>query len=389
MTELFIVYGDWTIRHNEPLPEQRAVLSLRRAPESFRANHHSLFADLRSDLLEFGEISSGGLRRNVDAKYVASVNLAAGELPLALVELDGDMLRVTHLLTRVEKNVTHLIKPPYAVAACRAEHLLDVLREGFEANHLYLNNFECYYIKGMPDTELEQKFNIKGEYDYHVLNRQWYEALSDGRIDGFAPQLGDEIQHWAYDNDFCRITPNPERIAGYVSIMHWSRVRKSSWDDPVVTYKKKLYSEDALERWERNYADLRIVGKPEEAMASFFKLPLNPLPAWRRTRYDMACEAVETGNIFMINFEDSRVRNDYSQDGRLQQCEIEYLKTRCQPDEHLIYADLAKLTDKVEAFMKSIGLVCERSNYSKLTFLEGYVQKRPDWRTFNERGQTA
>jgi len=305
------------------------------------------------------------------------------------VALEGETLQVTHLLTRVEKHITHLLKPPHPIAACRAEQLIETLRAGFEVNHLYLNNFECYYIKGMPDTELEQKFNITGEYDYHVLNRLWYEALSDRCVEGFVPQLGDEIQHWAYDNDFCRIKPNPELMAGYVSIMHWSRVRKSSWDDPVVTYKKKLYREDALERWERNYAGQYIHGTPEESMTSFFKLPLASLPAWRRTRYDMACEAVETGNIFMINFEDSRVRNDYSQCGRLQQCEIEYLKTRGQPKEHLIYSDLEKLSRKVEAFMHSIGLVCERTNYSKLTFLEEYVEKRPDWRTFNARGQTA
>ncbi|VTU34535.1 hypothetical protein H6CHR_04225 [Variovorax sp. PBL-H6] len=389
MTDLFIAFGDWTLRHNEPLPAQRARLSLRCAPANVRDHHHSLLLDLRGELAAFGEITDHGLRRSAEPAAIACANLAADELPLAVVALDGEMLRVTHLLTRVEKRITHLIKAPHPVAICRAEHLIDTLREGFEVNHLYLNNFECYYIKGMPDTELEQKFNIAGEYDYHVLNRQWYAALDDRRIGGFAPQLGDEIQHWSYDNDFCRIQPNPERMAGYVSIMHWSRVRKSSWDDPVVTYKKKLYREDALERWERNYADQRITGTPEESMASFFKLPLSALPSWRRTRCDMACEAVETGNIFMINFEDSRVRNDNSPQGRLQQCEIEYLKTRGQPDERLIYADLARLNDAVDAFMLSVGLVCERTNYSKLTFLEEYVREHQDWRTFNERGQRA
>lgn len=386
MTDLLVVFGDWTIRHNEPLPAERAALSLRRAPGIGGADDHSLLLDLRAELPVLGEIAGDGLRRTPGGPAVRSSNLAAHELPLAVVRIEGEMLRITHLLTRVEKHITHLIKPPLAVAPCRAEHFFDSVREGFEANHLYLNNFECYYIKGMPDTELEQKFNIVGEYDYHVLNRQWYEALADRRIEGFAPQLGDEIQHWSYDNDFCRILPNPERMAGYVSIMHWSRVRKASWDDPVVTYKKKLYREDALERWERNYADLRVTGTPEESMAAFFKLPLSPLPSWRRTRYDMACEAVETGNIFMINFEDSRVRNDHSQQGRLQQCEIEYLKTRGRPDERLIYADLAKLTEAVEAFMRGAGLVCERTNYSKLTFLEEYVRKRSDWRAVNDRG---
>lgn len=388
MTDFFIVFGDWTIRHNEPLPSERSVLKLRRAPALDSYEHHSLLLDLRAELPTFCEIAKNNLQYSVNSDTFICSNLVENELPLAVVYFEENNLVISHLLTRIEKQITHFIKPPSPISNCKPENLLDTLRESFEVDHLYLNNFECYYIKGMPDTELEQKFNIKGEYDYHVLNRQWYEALDNRDITGFAPQLGDEIQHWSYDNDFCCILPNPERIAGYVSIMHWSRIRKTSWDDPVVTYKKKLYQEDALERWERNYVNLRIVGTPEQSMADFFKLPLISLPSWRRTRYDMACEAVETGNVFMINFEDSRVRNDYSQKGRLQQCEIEYLKTRGQPNEGLIYSDLAKLSNAVEAFICSLGLVCERTNYSKLTFLKEYVEQRTDWRSFNEKGQT-
>jgi hypothetical protein len=249
------------------------------------------------------------------------------------------------------------------------------LVEAFEQDHVQLNNFECLYIKGMPDTELEQKFNIRNSYHYYTLNRKWYQELAEGRVEGFAPQLGDEIQHWSYDNNLARILPNSKQVSGYVSIMYWSKKKTTAWDEPSVTLKKKLFHEDALERWERNYADQTVKGTPEETLAAFFDLPLKRMPDWRRTRLDIACDALETGNIFMVNFEDTRIKNVPSSEGRLQQCEIEYLKTRGEPDEELIREDFETLAQQVEKFMTRMGLVFERSNYSKLSFLEDYQIK--------------
>jgi hypothetical protein len=375
MSAFLLAFGDWRLRHNEPCEGRRATLSLRAMPPGRHApEHHSLLLDLRGELRERCRVSGAGISEAPPGTFVASANLAAHELPLAALQLHGEQLRVTHLLTRVEKHLTHLIRPPEALPPGRLDALSQLLRAGFEANHLALNNFECHYIKGLPDTELEQKFNIAGAYDYHLLNRQWFEALAEGRIEGFAPQFGDEIQHWSYDNDFARILPNAEQASGYLSVMHWSRVRKARWDDPVVTFKKKLYGEDALERWERNYPNQRVGGGAEAALRGFFQLPIAMLPSWRRTRYDMACEALATGNIFMVNFEDSRVRDDDSARARLQQCEIEYLKTRGQPHTDRIYEDLARLSQAVETFMRAQGLDCERTNYSKLSFLEHYAR---------------
>lgn len=374
MNEHFIIYGSWALRHNEPLAAEHTVLRLHRLHHA-RPADHSLLLDLRGSDVPLATLSAAnGLRWHENAPPVACANLSARELPLAVVRIEGEQVTITHLLTRVERHTSHLIHPHRPASSCLLVELAGALREAFQANHLYLNNFECYYVKGMPDTELEQKFNIDGEYDYHLVNRQWFTALAEGRIEGFALQLGDELEHWSYDNDFCRIAPNPDGIAGYVSIMHWSRKRKASWDEPVVTYKKKLYQEDALERWERNYPEQVLAGCATEALGQFFELPMAPLPRWRRTRYDIACESLVTGNIFMVNLEDSRIENVAAPAGRLQQCEIEYLKTRGTPDEATIYADIELLSKKVEVFLREAGLTVERTNYSKLTFLEDYVR---------------
>ncbi|MES2743613.1 MAG: hypothetical protein V4754_22045 [Pseudomonadota bacterium] len=373
MSSLYIVFGSWKLRHNEPLQAGEGGLRLHAAPGPDAL--HSLLIDVRGPSKPAATVVDGALAWCDDsAPERACANLAIEELPLAAVRFDNGVFQITHLLTRVESHITHLIRPHHAVAPAPGAQLETALRAAFEANHIFVNNFECYYIKGMPDTELEQKFHIRGQFDYHEVNRALYAKFGDGKVPGFALQLGDELEHWAYDNDFARILPNVENAAGYLSIMHWSRKRKTEWDEPVVTFKKKLYAEDALERWERNYGDQTIATTPEAALAEFFELPIEMLPSWRRTRYDIACEVLATGNIFMVNFEDSRVRDDRTSRGRLQQCEIEYLKTRGEPDEATIYRDFALLTEKVEQFMDEHGIGYERTNYSKLTFLDEYVK---------------
>jgi hypothetical protein len=379
MSNFYVVFGHWSLRHNEPVPAGKGELRLHRMPASWTPELHSLLVDFRGSSVPVARVQDGHLFHTAEREPPLSLHNRSGhELPLAAITMSGGTVSITHLLTRVETHVSHFLVPPRPVASCPLAQLQDTIRQAFESNHLFLNNFECYYIKAMPDTELEQKFDIVGEYDYHLLNRQWYAALDEGKISGFRPQLGDEIQHWSYDNDFCRIGPNPERVAGYVSVMHWSRKRKESWDEPVVTFKKKLYREDALERWERNYAEQHVAGTPEQALGTFFELPMEVLPSWRRTRYDMACERLATGNILMVNFEDSRVHEDRTPEGRLQQCEIEYLKTRGGPSEDLIYADLSLLSTAVEAFMRDVGLNCVRTNYSKLTFLMDYTRRHAE-----------
>lgn len=375
MSTLYIIFGSWKLRHNEPITHGESTLRLHAAPASASASDHSLLHDFRMDAKPAAYITDSKLTWSTDdAATVRCANLSGEELPLAAVLFENDTFKITHLLTRVEKHISHLIRAPFDAEAVTAAQLETTLRDAFQRNHIFVNNFECFYIKGMPDTELEQKFRIDDQFDYHSVNRAWYAKIDDGKVPGFALQLGDELEHWAYDNDFARILPNTENAAGYLSIMHWSRKRKSEWSEPVVTFKKKLYAEDALERWERNYANQVVQGTPEEALAEYFELPIAMLPSWRRTRYDIACEVIATGNIFMVNFEDSRIRDDRSSRGRLQQCEIEYLKTRGQPDDATIYRDFALLSERVEDFMNEIGMRFQRTNYSKLTFLDDYVK---------------
>lgn len=363
----YIVLGSWKIRHDEPVSVEEQPLRFVALPAQQPVTDKSLLCDLRE--------LAGPILDALDGEPVTDITLAnlnSKTIPLAVVTQTSAGWTLTHLVHRIEVWVSHFLAVEGLPQPVSNANLFTTLCAKFHQDYLYTNNFECYYEKGIPDTELEQKFNIQQDYNFYELNERFYAALADGQIANFRPHLGDEIEHWSYDNDFFEIAPNEQRVAGYVSVMHWSRKKKIRFDEPVVTFKKKLYQEDALERWERNYHFKRIETTAEEALSNFFELPLQQLPGWRRVRLDIACEYLPTGDIYMLNFEDCRIKDVYAAAGRLQQCEIEYLKTRGKANEANIYLGFNALVKVVEDFINGQGLTFEKNHYSKLTFLKEF-----------------
>lgn len=237
----YVILGSWKIRHDEyisPLEQSLYVVEL---SEGEAIGDKSVLYDLRALAGPVLDHPSGD---PVDGVVLA--NLSADFLPLAIISTTtGDWL-LTHLVHRVEVWVTHfLAHQGFPLHITRAE-LFPLLVAQFHQHYLNNNNFECYYEKGIPGTELEKKFNIKQSYNFYALNERFYAALADGEIAGFRPHLGDEIEHWSYDNDFFEIAPNEKRVAGFVSVMHWSRKKRVRFDEPVVTFKKKFIGKTRL-----------------------------------------------------------------------------------------------------------------------------------------------
>lgn len=358
MEKLQVVFGSWKVRVTEPLLEADRRLRLFELPDQFTERAYSVL--LSPELLRTLAPDAG--------------TLFGPDIPLATVRQTETGPEVCHLLTRIDPHVAHLIR--WGERAPASGDLLQDLCRAFDAKHLFLNNWECLYLKGLTDIELEQKYDIDQPFEYFTLCRQWWRELDDGLVEGFAPQLGDEIQYWSYDNHFCEIAPNAKGERGYVSIMQYGK-RKNFWSEPRYTYKKKIFNEDSLERWERNFDNQLLENDPVEALTTFFGYPLRPLPQWRRSRLDLACEALDSGNLFMVNFDDCRIHGAPLPGGRLQQCEVEYLKSRSVPDRELIYRDLERLLAHVERFMRSQNLTFRRSNWSKLSFLRSYQAGAP------------
>lgn len=365
----YIIFGSWKIRHDEPLFSEEEQLFFMEFNEDFSIENKSIYCDL-DDF--HGLVTSNPYYK--ESIEISIANLQENYIPLGIMSTGDRVYKITHLIHRIESWNNHFLSLGNLPKEVSFEFILDELYLLFKNNYLYTNNFECFYEKGIPDTELEQKFNIEKNYNFYELNERFFAALDDCEIKNFQPHLGDEIEHWSYDNDFFEIAPNDKKMSGYVSVMNWSRKKKDRYDDPVVTYKKKLYDEDALERWERNYHFQYIKKTAKEDLSNFFGLPLKTLPSWRRVRLDIACEYLPTGDIYMLNFEDCRIKDNYDNKARLQQCEIEYLKTRGEAKEQGIYEGFNALVKEVEKFIKDQGLCFTKNHYSKLTFLKEYQE---------------
>src|SRR4051812_30898301 len=182
------------------------------------------------------------------------------------------------------------------------------------------------------------------------------------------PKYTQEFQNWSYDNYLYEILPNPQGDAGYVSVLCYC-TKKHRWNDPMYMYKKKVYNEDSLERWERNYKNQWVDRDKKELLEKYFGYPIRELPPWRRSRCDLGVESVVHGNVFMINIDNCQIHDGYAASRQLQQCEIEYLKTRGVPQLDAIYEDFWNLVGHVRDAFQRIGIDSITTHYSKLTWL--------------------
>ena len=307
MVGSFIVYGSWKIRHNEPISNGEGQLYYQMLPGRIDHSNFSILQDLRFRNQECYYFENNQLKmlKSISLVGIELANLSEGVIPLAVIKCDEkEECHATHFLTRLECYISHLIKvpgTPFLIDMCNPTQ---GLIEAFEQNHLYLNNFECFYINGTPDTNLEVSFKIcNSNYFYITLNRIWYQELAKGHIKKFMPQLGNEIQHRCYDNN------------------------------------------------------QSINGLPKETLATIINLPLKCMPDWCQISFNSTCESMATGNIFKVFFEDTHISGVSLPDGRLKQCRIKYVKTRGNPDKFSIREDYKSLSIQVENFLNQFGLI--------------------------------
>jgi hypothetical protein len=370
MSDLYIAFGSWKLRHNEPISadEQRLTLLPVVQPCDPAAQSILLRLDSAFDRRAGFDLSPSGEQ----TRLAAVADSQDTSIPLAVVARHELGFAFTHALFLLDREQAQLVRLPATYHVQTDAPLWRQIYDFNESQHVFFSNHECYYIKSRETTELEQKFNFTTVYSYLQVIRELFAALDSGDFQGFRPKYTQEIQCWSYDNYFYDILPNASGDQGYVSMIHYCK-KKDRWDDPMYMYKKKVYSQDSLERWERNYRNQRVDRDKQTMLEEFFGYPLQVLPTWRRSRCDIGVESVENGNIFMINVDDCQIHGMHPPDGRLQQCEIEYLMTRGVPDQASIYRDFWGLVEHVSAFLAQLGLEPIKTNYSKLTWLRDVV----------------
>jgi hypothetical protein len=285
-------------------------------------------------------------------------------VPLGLLRPAGDGL--LQLYAHVDSYLGHARFLKLPVPPVQPPDALAGLFGGIDEHFLKVNNYLCFRVKLRPDIELEHKFTLTSDPDIYQLARGTLRHAAAGGLAGFIVEFREEIQQWDFLNHVYAIE-EPAEEAGYVSFIPTT--------DGRCTVKRKLFTTDTDERPETRTRGVEI--GPDLGAHVRDVLGLNP--AWhasfRRIRYDVSVEAIESGNVYGIAYDRNTIIDDAGQPvpgvPELVQCEIEYIY--CQALAGTSYesvrADLVSLRTTLSDYFDARGIENYQRHESKLTFL--------------------
>jgi hypothetical protein len=285
-------------------------------------------------------------------------------MPLGLLRpTGGDRVALYVHVDSYHDHVRFLKLPNPPVAPADA---VGTLLAAIDEHFLKVNNYLCFRVKLKPDVELEHKFTLTSQPDVCRLARETLRHAADGGLAGFIVEFREEIQQWDFLNHVYAIE-EPASEAGYVSFIPTT--------DGRYTVKRKLFTADTDERPEERTRGVQA--GPD--LGAHVREVLGLTPAWhasfRRIRYDVSVEAIESGNVFGIAFDRCTIIDEAGARipglPELTQCEIEYIY--CQALTELGYdsvrADLVSLRTTLSDFFDRQGIPNYQRHESKLTFL--------------------
>jgi hypothetical protein len=305
----------------------------------------------------------GNVVEDTEKAELATVLAAGSNSPLGLLRPAGAGMR---LYAHVDSYLEHarFIALPQPESA-RPAAVSDLLA-GIDEHFLKVNNYLCFRVKLLPDVELEHKYTLTGDPDVYALARETLAMAADGGLAGWVVEFREEIQAWDFLNHVYAIE-EPESEAGYVSFIPTT--------DGKHTVKRKIFTVDTDERPELRNRGVDVGGDFEAHIRDVMHL----IPAWhasfRRVRYDVSVESIETGNVFGIAYDRSTIIDDAGQRvpglDELSQCEIEYIYSQSLAPIgfDVVRDDLAQLRVLVSDYFDRRQIENYQTHESKLTYL--------------------
>ncbi|WP_414147291.1 hypothetical protein ACMGGR_15610 [Erwinia sp. BNK-24-b] len=223
----------------------------------------------------------------------------------------------------------------------------------------HLLNDTCWYTRWKHDMELERKYTFKEIPNTWQLNTRLYEAINlRGELPGFVPELDMSFQVFDYDNHIFEVMEKSAK--GYISFIPQANHK--------VAIKQKWFEENAELRKESIVYDIAL--HPEEYEEKAREMAggeVKRLAPFRRKRFDVNFESLETGNIYGVYFDICRSLDD---PGRFafSQCEVEYCRSRTFFDYSNVLKEYEQVCAFVKAFLDRQGVAFEQNLYSKLDF---------------------
>jgi len=223
------------------------------------------------------------------------------------------------------------------------------------------------FTKFDQEHEVEIKINLLGPVSIWALATSIAPLVGGPEFPGFIPDVGNEMQRWESQQQFCEILAPADQV-GYIA---YREQASGSY------LKYKVFSEDTLRRKEtlRRLETTPTERLPELLARLHPELVVRPLPGITRARFDINLESAATGHCFGIAIDEVTV----DESGQiLRQAEIEYYRSRVHDglDLSTIEPEMTRLAGLVEAYLRQRGIACERTFYSKLTFLRECADQR-------------
>jgi hypothetical protein len=210
--------------------------------------------------------------------------------------------------------------------------------------------------KWSPGTEVEYKIELPEGGTPWAVSEVVRGALRRHELLGLVAHLRQEWCRWDYTCHLYEIVGN-DVSQGYVSLIP---------EDGRYQVKEKRFTADGVTRRENVSLGVAIDAVDEYLASRFTGEELRAMPPFRRIRYDVDVESLETGNHFVVSTDLCIVPPSGE---TLRQCEIEYVDTRSLQPPRVVMSELRALRDAVENLLRGAGLEVRNSVQSKLSFI--------------------
>jgi hypothetical protein len=134
-----------------------------------------------------------------------------------------------------------------------------------------------------------------------------------------------------------------------------------------MTVKRKWFTENTEIRRETVTGNVELALDGIEAhISTMTSAPVKRLPMFRRKRFDVNFESLDTGNIFGVYFDICRTENPVH---AFAQCEVEYCRTRTFDELRGVMEEFEAVADYTRQFLLRHEVKFEHDTYSKLDFV--------------------
>ena len=348
-----VLYAPAAIRH-DPLPD--AATSARILPGSADGLHAGANTVIVPGCLIPATQRGPAGHSSLQPAFLLRPARPGSWLPYTLMSYTGDDLLYIRLPGPPVRGTP-------ASTACRARWAA-TLSARHRAHGGQLNNHACWRRNLLPGIEAEHKFTLPADAGIWDLAVTTHQHLRAGTLGSWICEHGNDggfTQGDLTNHLFAITRPASER--GYIAFM-------PVINGPGYYIRRKRYTRDQTLRREDLTHAPELTADPGD-LAQVIRGRYGLVPAWsatyRRVRYNVTLESLETGHVFSIMYDRSTA--EHATD--LVQAEVEYLRSRTlrTGSRNQILRQLGELAARTRELLATNGITCIEDQMSKLTWL--------------------